>query len=62
MATVELTGVYWSERQRRFEFVARAGDQEQRFGHYAEADAERHREQFADRLRDRGHDVVASSP
>ena len=60
VATVELSGVYWSERQRRFEFVARAGNREQRFGHYAEQDAERHRAQFAERLRDGGHEVVAS--
>ena len=61
MATVQLSGVYWSERQHRFEFVARAGEREQRFGHYAEQDAEQHRAQFAARLRGRGHEVVASS-
>lgn len=61
MVTAEISTVSWSERHQRFEFEVRAGSEAQRFGHYACEDAERHRQQLAERLRARGYRVEAPS-
>lgn len=58
MSTIELGTVFLNERTQRFEFLARSPEGTQSFGHYSQEDAERHREEYADRLRTRGHDVV----
>jgi hypothetical protein len=50
--------VFLNERRQRFEFLVRGADGTQAFGHYRAEDAERHREQYAGRLRERGHVVV----
>jgi hypothetical protein len=57
---VELGAVFLNERRQRFEFLARGSDGTQPYGHYRREDAERHREQYADRLRARGYVVVLS--
>lgn len=62
MSTIELGTVFLNERKRRFEFLERSPEGTQPYGHYRQEDAERHREEYADRLRTRGHDVVVEGP
>jgi hypothetical protein len=62
MSTIQLGTVFLNERKRRFEFLVRSPEGTQPFGHYREEDAERHRQDYADRLRTSGHDVVVQRP
>jgi hypothetical protein len=62
MSTIELGSVFLNPRKRRFEFLERSDGGTQPFGHYSQEDAERHREEYAARLRTRGHDVVVEPP
>jgi hypothetical protein len=61
MPTVAIGAVVHNERKRRFEFHAELPEGRQPFGHYTLEDAERHRHQYAARLRRRGYVVVLES-
>jgi hypothetical protein len=58
MQTVQISAVFLNARKQRFEFLARTRDGAQPFGHYRQEDADRHREQYAARLRRSGYEVV----